>query len=387
MRFVSKKLRLMHSTQTAESHGRLHMHGRSYRPNTRPGAPTVKAERVARLPLVCSGPGGDEPQPTRRPGTSGPVLRNECSEGAISASQAERHTATGAASWDRGVAREHSIRLGSIQGVDPTDCRPAHAVAYLVGIADHRKPPRIPTNLICAALVASLAAWSVAGTVGAAVPGPPSPSIGNAINKSVPKDIAQLSLEDQQGQLVTLNQFKGRAVLLAPFLTSCQEECPITTAALLAVDRTIISERLSKKVAIIEITVDPGRDTPQRMTAYARLTGSTWPLLTGSATALARLWHYFGIYYQKVPEGSPPGIDWETHLPYTYDVEHSDGFVLLGSDLHERFIAGGMTSIGKIPEKLRRLLDSQGKADLRNPGGGTWTVNDALDTINWVLKR
>jgi protein SCO1/2 len=174
---------------------------------------------------------------------------------------------------------------------------------------------------------------------------------------------------------------------LAPFLTSCQEECPITTAALLIVHRTISSERLSKKVAVVEVTVDPGRDTPQRMAAYARLTGSTWPMLTGSPTVLGALWHYFGIYYQKVPEGSPPGIDWETGRPYTYDVDHSDGFVLLNSDLHERFIAGGMTSIGKIPENLQKLLDSEGKANLRNPGGGTWTVKDAVNAIHWALGR
>jgi protein SCO1/2 len=242
-------------------------------------------------------------------------------------------------------------------------------------------------TLLCAMLVASLAAWPVAGNVGAEVPGPPSQSIGNAMNKSVPKVIASQPLEDQLGQPVTLNEFKGRVVLLVPFLTSCQEECPITTAALLAVHRTIINDGLTKKVAIIEITVDPGRDTPQRMTAYARLTGSHWPLLTGAPTVLAMLWRYFGIYYQKVPEGSPPGIDWETHLPYTYDVDHSDGFVLLGSNLHERFIAGGMTRIRKIPENLQKLLDSQGKADLRNPGGGTWTVNDAETAIRWALGR
>jgi cytochrome oxidase Cu insertion factor (SCO1/SenC/PrrC family) len=250
-----------------------------------------------------------------------------------------------------------------------------------------REDARNATLVMCAILVASVAAWSVVRRVGADVPGPPSQSIGNAMNKSVPKAIASLPLENQQGQPVTLNQLKGRVVLLAPFLTSCQEECPITTAALLAVQRTVVGERLSKKVAIVEITVDPGRDTPQRMTAYARLTQSNWPLLTGSPAVLATLWHYFGIYYQKVPEGSPPGIDWETHLPYTYDIDHSDGFVLLGSDLHERFIAGGMTSIRKIPENLQRLLDTQGKADLRKPGGGTWTVNDAVNAINWALGR
>jgi protein SCO1 len=207
------------------------------------------------------------------------------------------------------------------------------------------------------------------------------------MNKPVARAIASLPLENQQGQQVTLNQFSGRAVLLAPFLTSCQEECPITTAALLSVYRAMKRDGLSKKVAIVEVTVDPARDSPQRMTAYASLTGSRWPLLTGTPTTLATFWRYFGIYYQRVPEGSPPGIDWETHLPYTYDVDHSDGFVLLDPQLRERFIAGGMTSIGKVPANLKKLLDSQGRANLRHPGGGTWTVSDAVNAIEWALGR
>ncbi len=189
------------------------------------------------------------------------------------------------------------------------------------------------------------------------------------------------------GHQVTLEQFRGRTVLLVPFLTSCQEECPITTGALLVVQRSLAAEDLSRKVAIVEVTVDPGRDTPARMAAFARQTGSTWPLLTGSSATIASLWHHFGIYYQEVPEGSPPGIDWETNRPYTYDVDHSDGFVLLDSHLDERFIAGGMTSIGRIPANLEKLLDSQGKADLQNPGGGSWTVTDALNAAGWVVGQ
>jgi hypothetical protein len=73
--------------------------------------------------------------------------------------------------------------------------------------------------------------------------------------------------------------------------------------------------------------------------------------------------------------------------PYTYDVDHSDGFVLLDAHLHERFVAGGMTSIGQIPADLQKLLDSQGVSDLRNPGGGTWTVADALNAISWALGQ
>ena len=89
------------------------------------------------------------------------------------------------------------------------------------------------------------------------MPGPPSPSIGNAMNKPVAKVITNLPLKDQEGQPVTLNQFKGRTVLLAPFLTSCQEECPITTAALLSVQRTIISEGLSKRWSSSRLRLTP----------------------------------------------------------------------------------------------------------------------------------
>jgi cytochrome oxidase Cu insertion factor (SCO1/SenC/PrrC family) len=267
---------------------------------------------------------------------------------------------------------------------DGFSARVAHCLCW--DIATHRIALR--KILLATLSVLVLASCCVIGEAGGAeVPGPPSPSIGNVVNKPVAKTIAGLPFENQEGQQVMLSEFRGRAVLLVPFLTSCQEECPITTAALLSMRRTIGSDGIAKKVAIVEVTVDPGRDTPQRMTAYARLTGSTWPLLTGTPAAIAAVWRYFGIYYQKVPEGSPPGIDWETHLSYTYDVDHSDGFVLLDSHLHERFMAGGMTKITSIPANLKKLLDREGRDNLRNPGGGTWTVSDAVRAIKWAIGR
>ena len=236
-------------------------------------------------------------------------------------------------------------------------------------------------------LLAAIAAWYGVAAGHDAAPGPPSSSIGVALDRPVPTGIADLPLIDQQGHHVTLSQYRGRVVLLAPFLTSCQEECPITTGALLEIHQSIVAAGLSDQVVILEATVDPARDTPERMAAFARLTGTDWPLLTGSSAALATLWHQFDVYYQTVPEGSPPGIDWQTHQPYTYDVDHTDGFVLLDPELHERFIAGGMTRIGSIPADLARLLDSEGQADLRHPGGGTWTVADGVNAIGWVLGR
>jgi hypothetical protein len=96
------------------------------------------------------------------------------------------------------------------------------------------------------------------------------------------------------------------------------------------------------------------------MAAYATLTGVTWPLLAASSTTLAALWHFFGIYCQVVPEGSPAGIDRRTGQPFAYDVNHPDGFALLDPYLRERFHHGGdgpgreraksMRHISRLPE-------------------------------------
>jgi cytochrome oxidase Cu insertion factor (SCO1/SenC/PrrC family) len=215
--------------------------------------------------------------------------------------------------------------------------------------------------------------------------GPPPASIGDQMDRSVPSDLLDADFTNQDGHVVTLGSFAGKAVFLVPFLTSCREECPVTTGALLALERELRGQHLVSKAAIVEVTVDSGRDAPKRMDAYAKLTGVTWPLLTAPPATLSALWHYFGIYDQVVPEGSPPGIDWQTGRPYTYDVDPSDGFILLDPHLRERFVAAGMVSGAPVPKSLRHFLDSQGAYDLEHPGGGSWTVSQAFGAISWAL--
>jgi len=233
--------------------------------------------------------------------------------------------------------------------------------------------------LVAGVFVASGVALSIGlSSIDAGSVGPPPASIGDEMDRTVPASLLDAPF--------MLRQFAGKAIFLVPFLTSCQEECPVTTGALLALERELAEQHLTTKAAIVEVTVDPGRDTPERMAAYAKLTGVTWPLLTATPATLAELWHFFGIYYQVVPEGSPPGIDWQTGKPYTYDVNHSDGFVLLNPTLRERFVAAGMVSGATVPKALRRLLDAQGVYDLKHPGGGSWTVDQAFNAIDWVLE-
>jgi cytochrome oxidase Cu insertion factor (SCO1/SenC/PrrC family) len=236
------------------------------------------------------------------------------------------------------------------------------------------------------AVLAGLLAWM---SVRSGPPGPPPASLGNAVDLSLPSSVLDAALVDQHGQSTTLESFRGRVLVLVPFLTSCQEECPITTGALLVVRRDLAAAGLGSKVVIAEVTVDPERDVPSRLDAYANLTGTPWPLLTGAASTLTGIWKHFGVYVQVVPEGSPPGIDWQTGKAYTYDVDHSDGFIVIGPNQHERFVTVAPPDLQgrRLEPALQKMLDDEGQADLRRPPTGSWTVPQALAAIGWVTGR
>ena len=82
---------------------------------------------------------------------------------------------------------------------------------------------------------------------------------------------------------------------------------------------------------------------------------------------------YFGISYQKVPQDNPPAIDWLTHKPLTYDINHSDGFIFLNPSGHEVFATTAAPNYsGKLPSQLQNFLSDRAsptRSTLPNPDG------------------
>jgi cytochrome oxidase Cu insertion factor (SCO1/SenC/PrrC family) len=207
------------------------------------------------------------------------------------------------------------------------------------------------------------------------------------INFTIPRRIATIPLIDQFGRSTDLAAFRGRYVVLADFMTSCQEECPITTGALLQVRDRLAKAKLLGKVAIVEVTVDPARDVPSRMLAYSKRFGVPLTFLTGSSTDVTRFWKYFGAYYKRVKEGSPPDINWQNGQPYTYDVVHTDDVFVIDSSGHERAVVQSDANVnGKLPNPLASLLDADGRADLKNPGFGSWTPAQMFAALTKVMR-
>jgi cytochrome oxidase Cu insertion factor (SCO1/SenC/PrrC family) len=237
-------------------------------------------------------------------------------------------------------------------------------------------------RVLAVAATAMLIVGACGGGAPAAGQGGP-PVTGVELDRAVP-DVA---LVGEDGQPTSLSALQGRYVVLTPFLTLCHEVCPITTGAFLELQQAIEQAGVANQVTLVEATVDPGRDTPARLRAYAQMTGLRWTLLTGSAAQLAELWKAFGITYSIQPEDSPAPVDWWTHQPETYDVGHNDGLFFLDPQGHERIAIVGIADVGgRLDPTLKSLLNDQGLQNLQDPGAA-WTVPQALDDLGHLMGR
>ncbi len=211
---------------------------------------------------------------------------------------------------------------------------------------------------------------------------------GTTISAPVPASLLHLPLTDQHGRRITLASLAGRTVLLVPFLTLCQDVCPLTTGNLLQVQQSLRADGVAGNVVIVELSVDPERDTPDRLLAYARLTHSNWKFVTEPTSELQALARFFGFSYQKVPEEKPAGIDWLTGQRLTYDVDHSDNYFVIDPSGVERVAQDASPDFrGILNPKLYNFLSGLGRQHLTHPAQPDWTPADVLRALSIPLGR
>jgi protein SCO1/2 len=213
------------------------------------------------------------------------------------------------------------------------------------------------------------------------------------VSFAVPASIAHLPLIKPDGTTTTLAAYRGRAVMIADFMTLCTDICPMISANTAALGRALAADGYGDKVALLEISMDPWRDTTARIRAYRKLFGPDvpdWTLLHASPADTKKLWGFFGVEYHRVKEGKPPDIDWWTHKPLTFDVAHSDDLIFLDATGRERFAVSADPNVqGHLPPAtLVRSLSSQGRAALHHPDPvATWTVGQGLAVFSWLLQH
>ena len=106
--------------------------------------------------------------------------------------------------------------------------------------------------------------------------------------------VGDVSLTDQHGANVSLDELNEDLLVVTFIFTHCPDVCPVITHTLKAVQAGL-SEELAGDVGFVSITVDPVRDTPERLLTFTEYHGVDWPHLTGDAATLEDVWARFGV--------------------------------------------------------------------------------------------
>lgn len=147
-------------------------------------------------------------------------------------------------------------------------------------------------------------------------------------------------LTDHSGRRRTLADFKGKVVLLFFGYTNCPDACPTALAEIAQVVYQLGADRVQG----LFVTVDPKRDTAERLAAYVPAFHPSMLGLRGSPEEVAKAAKAFKIYYRaQDPDSGSHSEPGKEHSSYM--VDHSTGIYVFDKEGRARlyFSANGRT--------------------------------------------
>lgn len=153
-----------------------------------------------------------------------------------------------------------------------------------------------------------------------------------------------IDLHRADGNPFHLNSLKGSIVLLFFGYTSCPDVCPTTLAELNLAMQGIGAG--ADKVQVVFISVDPERDTPEKIQDYVSHFNPAFIGLSGSAQDLQEIWDAYGIYRELEQSESALG----------YIVNHTARVNLIDKNGNLRLSYGFNTPVEDIVHDLKLLL-------------------------------
>ncbi|MBD5779753.1 SCO family protein [Pelagicoccus sp. NFK12] len=128
-----------------------------------------------------------------------------------------------------------------------------------------------------------------------------------ALAKIAPSELSLYQVtsewQTQSGNKIVLADLAGHPQFVALAYTNCQYACPRLIADLKAIEYSLPADSEAK---ILIVSIDPARDTPERLAAYAseqELDTSRWTLLNGAPGDVLELANLLGVRYAKTPTG------------------------------------------------------------------------------------
>jgi protein SCO1/2 len=158
------------------------------------------------------------------------------------------------------------------------------------------------------------------------------------------RKLPELSLTNQDGQAVAVDQLKEQWSLLFFGYTFCPDICPATLAQLRQL-QGLLPEETRANLRIVLVTVDPNRDTPEQLKKYLDYFDAGFIGLTGEEATLQKLANAVSIPY------IPADTSQEN-----YTVDHSGNLVIIGPDGTQRGFIRAPINNAKLAAQLPGLI-------------------------------
>lgn len=154
----------------------------------------------------------------------------------------------------------------------------------------------------------------------------------------------RFDLTDDLGRHVTAADYKGDVVLLYFGYTHCPDVCPTTMQMM----SSVVGElgAAAKDVRILFVSVDPKRDTPAILRAYAQAFSPNAVGLTGTPAQIDAVTRRYRVAFSY---GKPDKFG-------NYVVDHSAGVYIFGPDGRIRLLGSDSNPPSAWLHDLRQLI-------------------------------
>lgn len=175
--------------------------------------------------------------------------------------------------------------------------------------------PRVPLLVLAGLAAGALAAFAMLS----GLKGPPAAQTAIQTGKALIG--GPFTLTDQDGKRVTEKDFLGKYMLVFFGFTHCPDICP-SGLQVMAAALDQLGDK-AKDVVPVFITLDPERDTPEKIGEYVKSFHSRFVGLTGSKDEVAAAAKAYRVYYQIVPDEKNQN---------EYTIDHAAIIYLMGKD-------------------------------------------------------
>jgi protein SCO1/2 len=161
-------------------------------------------------------------------------------------------------------------------------------------------------------------------------PSPPAPPPDIAgIYLPAPQPLEDFQLVHHGGQPFTRENLRGHWTFLYFGYSFCPDVCPITLFELNRVRQLLDGQGVAAETAYVFVSVDPQRDTPERLRDYVTYFNPEFQGVTGAPEELERLTRALHVFYQRGADTQESGY---------YLVDHSSTIILIDPDGRPRAI-------------------------------------------------